>query len=270
MSPISSACLDERFSLNFTHLPFYFDLSFPVFFHSSVLMHPDLHTDLDNLDTVENNLPHSAKGSLDAYDVTFSLTIWVLSFYLHSHPWAHLLESLLFFYFHLSFPVFFFSFHLLHCELYSELDNLIAMESLCYSANKGSDDACDVSTSLTGYEPNFMASKRAQRQSVSRRRLYCSMDQGNLMEKEWSIDQLVLVSQETRTVLTANFLKTPKLRKWSIDRGNLKSEIAQMHRLGLYLKNRDRWLSQNIARKMVITNSKQLMQKKSAESDIGI
>ena len=37
-------------------------------------MHPDLHTDLDNLDSVENNLRHSAKGSLDAYDVTFSLT----------------------------------------------------------------------------------------------------------------------------------------------------------------------------------------------------
>ena len=44
------------------------------FFHSSVLMHPDLHTDLDNLDSVENNLRHSAKGSLDVYDVTFSLT----------------------------------------------------------------------------------------------------------------------------------------------------------------------------------------------------
>ena len=37
-------------------------------------MHPDLHTDLDNLDSVENNLCHLAKGSLDAYDVTFSLT----------------------------------------------------------------------------------------------------------------------------------------------------------------------------------------------------
>ena len=61
----------------------------------------------------------------------------------------HFLESLLLFYFHLSFPVFFFSFHLLHCELFSELDNLIAMESLCYSANKESDDAYDVSTSLT-------------------------------------------------------------------------------------------------------------------------
>ena len=30
------------------------------------------------------------------------------------------------------------------------------MEILCYSANKGSDDAYDVSTSLTGYEPNCM------------------------------------------------------------------------------------------------------------------
>ena len=55
-------------------LPFYFNLSFSVFFHSSVLMHPDLHTDLDNLESVANNLRHSAKGSLDAYDVIFSLT----------------------------------------------------------------------------------------------------------------------------------------------------------------------------------------------------
>ena len=55
-------------------LPFYFNLTFPVFFHSSVLMHPEHYTDLDNLDTVENNLRHSAKGSNDAYDVSISLT----------------------------------------------------------------------------------------------------------------------------------------------------------------------------------------------------
>ena len=54
--------------------PFQLRPNFTVFFLSSVLMHPDLHTDLDNLDSVENNLRHSAKGSLDAYDVTFSLT----------------------------------------------------------------------------------------------------------------------------------------------------------------------------------------------------
>ena len=66
-----------------------------------------------------------------------------------SYPCAHLLESLLLFYIDLSFPVFFFSFHLLHCELYTELDNLIAMEILCHSADKGSNDAYDVSPSLT-------------------------------------------------------------------------------------------------------------------------
>ena len=55
-----------------------------------------------------------------------------------------------------------------------------------------------------------------------------------------SINQLILVSQETRTVLTASFLKTPELRKWSMDQGNLMSETARMHRLGLYLKSRDR------------------------------
>ena len=37
-------------------------------------MHSDLHTDLDNLDSVKNNLRHSAKGNNDAYNVTFSLT----------------------------------------------------------------------------------------------------------------------------------------------------------------------------------------------------
>ena len=76
---------------------------------------------------------------------------------------------------------------------------------------------------------------------------------------------LVLVSRETRTVLTASFLKTPKLRKWSIDQGNLREKIARMHRLGPCLMNRDRWLSQSIARKLVITNSKQLEPKKNAE-----
>ena len=37
-------------------------------------MFPDLQTDLYDLDSVENDLRHSAKGSLDAYDVTHSLT----------------------------------------------------------------------------------------------------------------------------------------------------------------------------------------------------
>ena len=64
------------------------------------------------------------------------------------------------------------------------------------------------------------------------------MDQGNLMEREMSINQLIFVSQETRTVLTASFLKTLKLRKWSMDQGNLMSETARTHRLALYLKSK--------------------------------
>ena len=54
-------------------------------------MHPDLHTDLYNLDSVKNNLRHSAKGSLDAFDDTHSLTsclVWeVASCFLPS--WNH-------------------------------------------------------------------------------------------------------------------------------------------------------------------------------------
>ena len=60
------------------------------------------------------------------------------------------------------------------------------------------------------------------------------------MEKEMSTNQLVLWSRETRTVLTASFLETPKLRKWSMDQGNLMSEIARAHRLGLYLDEEQR------------------------------
>ena len=37
-------------------------------------MHPEPHTDLDNLNTVQHNLRNSAKGSLDTYDFTVSLT----------------------------------------------------------------------------------------------------------------------------------------------------------------------------------------------------
>ena len=87
-------------------------------------------------------------------------------------------------------------------------------------------------------------SRQLRSRSVSQ---LCSIEQRNLWEKEMSISQLVLVSRETRTMLTTSFLKTPKLRKWS---------IAQMHRLGPYLMNRDKWLSQKNARKLVLTNSK--------------
>ena len=69
----------------------------------------------------------------------------------HPYTCAFLLEfTSLFLYFDLSFPVFFFSFPLLHFELHTELDNLIVMQNLRNSANKGSNDAYDVHTFLTG------------------------------------------------------------------------------------------------------------------------
>ena len=58
---------------------------------------------------------------------------------------------------------------------------------------------------------------------------------------ERNVDQPVNfgVTRNTYSV-HSKFLKTPKLRKWSMDQGNLRSETARTHRLGLYLKNRDR------------------------------
>ena len=85
----------------------------------------------------------------------------------HPCSCAFLLESFLLFYFDLSFPVFFFSFHLLHCELYSELDNLIAMQNLRFSANKGS-DAYDVSVSLTKPIQRVKFTKAIARHTKSR------------------------------------------------------------------------------------------------------
>ena len=50
-------------------------------------------------------------------------------------------------------------------------------------------------------------------QSVSRHCLLCSIEQGNLWEKEMSISQLVLVSRKTRTVFTAIFSENTQAEK---------------------------------------------------------
>ena len=101
--------------------------------------------------------------------------------------------------------------------------------------------------------------------SVSQSSLSVLFDRtGKPVGERMSTNQLMLVSRETRTVLTASFLKSPKLRKLSIER-NLWEKAAQMHSLGPCLMNIDRWLSQNTARKLVFTNFKQLEPKKNAE-----
>ena len=69
----------------------------------------------------------------------------------HPCSCAFLLEfDFLLFDFDLSFPVFFFPFHVLHFELHTELDNLIAMQNLRYSANKG------MTTLMTSTPPSHM------------------------------------------------------------------------------------------------------------------
>ena len=157
----------------------------------------------------------------------------------------------------LSFTILFLFFPLMHFEQHTELDNLIAMQNLRTSANKGSNDAYDVSVSPSQVmSPNYMAFQRAQRlpgfllptlppssaldiddatlgklltrgtprtsrllrcrrrvQSVSRRCLSCSIEQGNLWEKEMSIRQLVLVSRETRTVPHSKFSENTQAEK---------------------------------------------------------
>ena len=52
-------------------------------------------------------------------------------------------------YFDLSFTILFHIFLLMHLEQHTQLDNLITMQNLRTSANKGSNDANDVHTSLT-------------------------------------------------------------------------------------------------------------------------
>ena len=148
----------------------------------------------------------------------------------HPCTCASLLEfTSLFFYFDLSFTVLSFFFPLLHFELHTELDNLIAMQNLRISRTR------EVTTPTTSPSPSQVMSPttwpsassttlqvpsprhtednpitaiQKACQSVSRRCLSCSIEQGNLREKEMSTNQLVLVSRETRTVLTASFLET--------------------------------------------------------------
>ena len=51
-----------------------------------------------------------------------------------------------------------------------------------------------------------------------------------------------------------------------MDQGNLMSVTARKHRLGLYLRSRDKQFLRNVTQESVITNSKQLKPKKSADS----
>ena len=196
------------FSLIFTYLPFYFNLSFPVFFHS-VLMFPDLQTDLYDPDSVENDLRHSAKGSLDAYDVTHSLTGYEPNDTVSNDTVSN---------------------------------ELVDLQGPFAYVTPSSDQDIDDTTLgklLTEAHREYADYRSLEGVFVSQSSLsVASEERGNPWERAISIS-LVLVS-ETRTVLTISFLQSPKLKKWSIERGNPWERAVPVHRLGLCLMNREK------------------------------
>ena len=82
------------------------------------------------------------------------------------------------------------------------------MESLCYCANKGSDDAYDVSTSLTGYEPNFMAFSELNDSSVPFSYIIPSSDQ--------DMDDVTLGKLLTEAPRTSRLLRTRRRVRQSV------------------------------------------------------
>ena len=83
------------------------------------------------------------------------LKFWVPS--CHPFTCASLLDfDILPFYFDLSFSILYLFFLLMHFEQHTELDNWITMQHNLQNSAKGSNDAYDVTVSLTCYEPNDM------------------------------------------------------------------------------------------------------------------
>ena len=143
-------------------------------------------------------------------------------------------------YFDLSFTILFHFFLLMHLEQHTELDNLITMQNLRTSANKGSNDAYDVTLSLTGYEPNDMVFSELGDSQGSFSYITQSSD--------LDIDDATLLSCSTKhtenmpitAIRKACQSVSRRCLSCSIEQGNLWEKIAQMHRLGPCLMNTDR------------------------------
>ena len=187
--------------LDLTFLPFYFNLTFAVFFHSSVLMHPEHYTDLDNLDTVESDLRHSAKGSNDANDVTHSLTSY--------EP---------------------------NDTVVNELVNSQGSLLLHYPVIGPGHRRHYARQAAHRSTPRILRLPQSSRHCPS-----CSIEQGNLREREMSISQLVLVSRENTYSANSKFSEITQAEKM-VDRTGkpVGEKAAQTHKLGPCLMNRDR------------------------------
>ena len=178
------------------------------------------------------------------------------------------------------------------------------MEGLCYSANKGSDDAYDVSTSLTGYEPNVLTFGELNDSSVPFSFMIPSSDQdvddvtlGKMLteahrgQADYCVPGGMSVSQSSSSVVFDGSGQpdgermVDQSRKSGVTFNMISahsnfSEDIQTERVVNRSGQPDERNSSNtqirtlfeeqrrtiIAKKSVITNSKQLTQKKSADS----
>ena len=216
--------------LDLTFLLFYFDLSFPVFFHSSVLMHPEHYTDLDNLDSVENNLRHSAKGSNDAYDVTFSLTSYEPNDTVVNEP----------------------------------VNSQGSFSYITPSSDLDIDDTT-LGKLLTEAHREYADYRSPEGVSVSQSSLSVVFDRTGKLVGERIINQSIGFGVTRNTYSAHNkFSEITQAEKMVNITGKLVGESSSNAQIRTLMK-RDRWLSQSIARKLVITNFKPLEPKKNAE-----
>ena len=150
------------------------------------------------------------------------------------------------------------------------------MENLCESANNEGEGTYDVLYLPTGCEPKAHDFDELQNSSVPLSFKIPAADQdadnltlGGMLSEEYrgQVDYFVQggvsVSQLSSSVRSD---RSGQLDGELVDQGNLMSVTARKHRLGLYLRSKDRQLLRNIAKKSVIRSSMQLTQKKSADS----
>ena len=169
-------------------------------------MHPDLHTDLHNLDSVENNLRHSAKRSNDAYDVTFSLTGY--------EP---------------------------HDTVSNELVD--SQGPLAYVTPSSDQDVDDTTLGklLTEAHREYADYRSLEGVFVSQSSLSVASDR---TVKPWGKSNIDQFSFGARNTYSAHnqFPAITQAEKWSIERRNPWEKAVPVHRLGPCLINRDKMI----------------------------
>ena len=200
----------------------------------------------DDLDSVTNNLRDSAKGSNDGYDVAFPLTGYEPNdTELNDTELNDTVPS-----------------------KFTDFQDSLARFTL--SSDQNMDDVT-LGKLLAEVQRDYADYRCPEGVCVRRQCLSWSIERRNLWKRVTSIS-FVSVS-ETCTVLTISFLQSLKLKGWSIERRNLwkkslellRSGKALVHRFGLCSMNKDELSSQSVARKFLISNSKQLEQNKNAK-----